>query len=65
MKLSLILLSVIALLSACARYTEKTSPCVDQGAKPAVTRTATPALLFSAPAQNKECEFTPIGALTS
>tara|TARA_R110002012_G_C11482310_1_gene595196 strand:- start:379 stop:585 length:207 start_codon:yes stop_codon:yes gene_type:complete len=37
---SLLMISSAALLSACAQYTEKTSPCFDQNGDPVVTRAA-------------------------
>ena len=55
---------MIALLgvTACERYTEKTSPCFGKNGEPVVSRNATTPLSFSAksPDLTKDCTFEPV-----
>jgi len=54
-----LVLSAAALLSACAQYTEKTSPCFDRSGEPVVSR-ATISFAATAPvsgANGKDCTF--------
>ncbi len=56
---TLLLLSTAPLLSACAQYTEKTSPCFDRSGEPVVARET---LSFAATAPvstaiGKDCTF--------
>jgi hypothetical protein len=56
---TLLMLSATLLLSACAQYTEKTSPCFGQNGEPVVTRAA---ISFAATAPvsttiGKDCTF--------
>ncbi|MDF1671713.1 MAG: hypothetical protein P1U83_19120 [Roseovarius sp.] len=55
----LFMVASVPLLSACAQYTEKTSPCFGQNGQPAVTRAA---ISFAATAPvsttiGKDCTF--------
>ena len=56
---TILVLSAALLLSACAQYTEKTSPCFNRSGDPVVTR-ATLSFAATAPvsaASGKDCTF--------
>lgn len=62
----LFLLTAFAALTACERYTDKSSPCFGRNGKPVVTRNSAPAALPFAPsvgrnAIDQDCEFRPLG----
>ena len=58
MRLALICLA--AILTACERYTDATSPCFGRDGAPAVSRTSTGIVSFAAP-DTKDCDFKGIG----
>jgi hypothetical protein len=56
---ALLMLSAALLLTACAQYTEKTSPCFDRSGEPVVSR-ATISFAAAAPvsgANGNDCTF--------
>lgn len=57
----MIILILVAALTACERYTEATSPCFGNNGKPVVTRASTGQLSFAA-SQPADCKFEDIGA---
>ena len=59
----LALCAAAGLLSACEKYTEKTSPCFGRNGKPQVTRAALSFLTMGAPVQEtakSDCTFEPL-----
>ena len=62
-KLLLALCAAAGLLSACEKYTEKTSPCFGPNSAPQVTRSAFSVLTVGAPVQETtkpDCSFEPL-----
>jgi len=62
----LFLLTAFAALTACERYTDKSSPCFGRNGKPVVTRNSFPAALPHMPvvsqnAIDQDCVFRPLG----
>ena len=59
----LVLCAAASLLSACEKYTEKTSPCFGRSGEPQVTRAAFSVSTMGAPAQETakpDCTFEPL-----
>ncbi|MBN9890233.1 MULTISPECIES: hypothetical protein [Rhodobacterales] len=59
----LALCAAASLLSACEKYTEKTSPCFGRSGEPQVTRAAFSVSTMGAPAQETakpDCTFEPL-----
>ncbi|MGZ2260099.1 hypothetical protein [Roseobacter sp. A03A-229] len=56
----LILILLAAILSACERYTDATSPCFGRDDAPAMSRANTEVLSFAAQG-TKDCDFEAIG----
>ena len=56
----LILILLAAILSACERYTDATSPCFGRDGAPAVSQANTEVLSFAAQG-TKDCDFEAIG----
>jgi hypothetical protein len=59
----LALCAAASLLSACEKYTEKTSPCFGRNGKPQVTRSALSFSIMGVPAQETakpDCTFEPL-----
>lgn len=59
----LVLCAVAGLLSACEKYTEKTSPCFGRNGEPQVTRSAFSVSTMGAQAQEAakpDCSFEPL-----
>jgi hypothetical protein len=59
----LALCAVAGLLSACEKYTEKTSPCFGRNGEPQVTRSALSFSTMGAPAHataKHDCSFEPL-----
>ena len=59
----LALCAVASLLTACEKYTEKTSPCFGRNGEPQVTRSALSFSTIGAPVQQaakSDCSFEPL-----
>lgn len=68
MRFVLVLMGLGALLSGCARYTEKKSPCFGNTGKPIVARAAQTPLTINSPTSqvienenSKDCVFEELG----
>jgi len=62
-----ILTGLLAVLSGCSTYTDRTSPCIGRNSNPVVSRAAASPVLSFTPAVNghvadHDCVFRPIGA---